>query len=633
MVEATWWRRRAGSAPTSYAGSPAGRSRPSNPTRRGRRPRERAGPLRGTSSPGQVLAHAARQRRRHHHRPLHRPRPRRRDPGQGHRHDDRTPTDARARLRQRHRTGRSTGGTAAGSRSPSSSSTCPPTTCTPRPPPPRSRGVTNEQEERSGGCSAWDASATPPTRLTGTAEPHPLDHAPQLDIGFETLADARSSTTGEAVRERARTRHLRRHRLRTPLRLVRAPPPTTLGQRRPHRPGRRDPALLTNTITGSTTPASTTSPCPTAASDSAGGREEASPIWASRSRRWASAAWWDDFEHDASSRPALVQRRPATDDGDRQPHPGLLLRQGCDVVGGQGARPGGAGRRGGCRDRRHRRHQGSAGRGDRRRRGDAAHGSLRRAGARCPPRGGDQCRHVARSRGSCGLRGGGGPDQRRLGWRRPGAGRRGCGVRRRHRVHPHGWRDSANAPAPDRVRRRGGQRSRRHHGVRRTRAGRGSRQGEHRDRPRARLRQDHAGLPGPDPAPRRAGRHRVAGAGLAVQQGLRRRVPRPARRRAAHRHLGRIGRRDPARRADLPGARGDRDSAGRRHGGRDLRPPPTCAGRSGAARDRDCPGAAQPPALLAPRSATDPVSELRAACHDAVAALPQGNRSSCWRTR
>ena len=33
-------------------------------------------------------------------------------------------------------------------------------------------------------------------------------------------------------------------RLRTPLRLVRAPPPTTLGQRRPHRPRRRHPALL-----------------------------------------------------------------------------------------------------------------------------------------------------------------------------------------------------------------------------------------------------------------------------------------------------------------------------------------------------------------------------------------------------
>jgi len=31
-----------------------------------------------------------------------------------------------------------------------------------------------------------------------------------------------------------------------------------------------------------------------------------------------------------------------------------------------------------------------------------------------------------------------------------------------------------------------------------------------------------------------------------------------------------------------------------------------------------------PPALLAPRSITDPVAELRAACHEVVAALPEG---------
>ncbi len=43
--------------------------------------------------------------------------------------------------------------------------------------------------------------------------------------------------------QRTRTHHLRRHRLRTPLRLVRAPPPTTLGQRRQDRPRQRDPAL------------------------------------------------------------------------------------------------------------------------------------------------------------------------------------------------------------------------------------------------------------------------------------------------------------------------------------------------------------------------------------------------------
>ena len=84
---------------------------------------------------------------------------------------------------------------------------------------------------------------------THTPEPAPRTLARwttchNLESGFETLADARSSTTGRADGQRPRTHHLRRHRLRTPLRLVRAPPPTTLGKRRPHRPRRRDPALL-----------------------------------------------------------------------------------------------------------------------------------------------------------------------------------------------------------------------------------------------------------------------------------------------------------------------------------------------------------------------------------------------------
>ena len=61
-----------------------------------------------------------------------------------------------------------------------------------------------------------------------------------LDLGREKPVLLRSPTS----RQRTRTRHLRRHRVRTPLRLVRAPPPTTLGPRRPHRPRRRDPAVL-----------------------------------------------------------------------------------------------------------------------------------------------------------------------------------------------------------------------------------------------------------------------------------------------------------------------------------------------------------------------------------------------------
>ena len=53
-----WWRRRPGSAPTSSAASRAGRSRPSNPTRRRGRPRERAHPHRRASRPGEVLTDA-----------------------------------------------------------------------------------------------------------------------------------------------------------------------------------------------------------------------------------------------------------------------------------------------------------------------------------------------------------------------------------------------------------------------------------------------------------------------------------------------------------------------------------------------------------------------------------------------
>ena len=84
--------------PTAPGRPPRDRSRRTRPERR-RCPRERARPLRRASGAGQVLVHAARQRRRHQHRPLHRPRPRRRDARQDPRHDDRTPTDARARLR------------------------------------------------------------------------------------------------------------------------------------------------------------------------------------------------------------------------------------------------------------------------------------------------------------------------------------------------------------------------------------------------------------------------------------------------------------------------------------------------------------------------------------------------------
>ena len=62
---------------------------------------------------------------------------------------------------------------------------------------------------------------------------------------------------------------------------------------------------------------------------------------------------------------------------------------------------------------------------------------------------------------------------------------------------------------------------------------------ERRHRPGPRLRQEHLPLPRAHPAARRDGRDRLAGARVAVQQGLRRRDPRPAGRRAADRHPGR----------------------------------------------------------------------------------------------
>ena len=116
-----------------------------------------------------------------------------------------------------------------------------------------------------------------PTRPSPPAKPAASPAPPASSRPSSDPSQSRSTSAARADcsprpndGQRTRTHHLRRQRMRTPLRLVRAPPPTTLGQRRPHRPGQRHPALLTSTITGSTTPASTTRPCPTAASGSAG---------------------------------------------------------------------------------------------------------------------------------------------------------------------------------------------------------------------------------------------------------------------------------------------------------------------------------------------------------------------------
>ncbi len=132
----TWWRRPPGSAPTSSVGSPAARSRPSNPTRPWWTPTRTSSSAPRSKPPG-TSAHSRCTTTATAPPPDTSPSlpslPAMLE--QGHRCDDRAPTHARTGSPQR-RTGRLTGGTAAGSRSPSSSSTCPPTTCTTRRPPP-----------------------------------------------------------------------------------------------------------------------------------------------------------------------------------------------------------------------------------------------------------------------------------------------------------------------------------------------------------------------------------------------------------------------------------------------------------------------------------------------------------------
>ena len=185
----------------------------------------------------------ARQRRRHHHRTLHHPRPGRGDARQGHRRDDRTPTDARA-VRQhdrsfdwRHRRGlafaellehlptdhlhNKTAATVV---------------------------VTIDHTVLAGAMKAAHLDTdqdplgrrSPPAGLQRRHPPRRPRHQvrrPRPRPGEPTVLRV------PAGGQRTRTQHLRRHRLRTPLRLVRAPPPTTLGPRRPHRPRRRDPAV------------------------------------------------------------------------------------------------------------------------------------------------------------------------------------------------------------------------------------------------------------------------------------------------------------------------------------------------------------------------------------------------------
>ena len=234
-----------------------------------------------------------------------------------------------------------------------------------------------------------------------------------LDLGRESRLVLRSPAGGQ----RPRTHHLRRHRLRTPLRLVRAPPPTTLGPRRPHRPRRRRSRSAPSTTTGSTTPATTTRPCPTAASDSAGGRDgrrrslhrglaggrqPPGGMISSMTLRLGRHS----FSDDRRLMMAIVNRTPdsfydkgATWSEDKAlDRVAQVVEEGAEIVdiGGIKAAPGE-----------------EIDVDEEMRRTVPFVERVRAA----PPSGGGQCRHLAGARGAGRLRGRGGPDQRRLGWR------------------------------------------------------------------------------------------------------------------------------------------------------------------------------------------------------------------------
>ena len=119
-------------------------------------------------------------------------------------------------------------------------------------------------------------------------------------------------------------------------------------------------------------------------------------------------------------------------------------------------------------------------------------------------------------------------------------------------------------------------------------------------------------------------RDRLAGPGVAVQQGLRRRDPEPAARAAAARHPGGDRGQRLARRQDLPGASGHRVPPGGRHGRGHPRRPAAGPRRPGTGlavitAAALCPA---PPLLARELTGADPVlPELRQACLDAVTAL------------
>lgn len=263
--------------------------------------------------------------------------------------------------------------------------------------------------------------------------------------------------------------------------------------------------------------------------------------------------------------------------------PDSFYDQGATFRDEAGAGPGRTGGRRGRRDHRHRRRQGRPGRARGRSRGGAADGRLRGGGPAPPPGRGDQRGHLA-ARGRRGrVRGRGGRAERRVGRGGSQAGGGRGAPRGRAGVHPRGRGRAADPAAPDPVRGCDGGHPARHGrpGGAGGRAGRPP--GRDHDRPGPRLREEHPPFPGGHAPPVGDDRHRLAGPGLPVQQGLRRRDPRQAGQGAPAGHPGHNGRLGLAGRPGLPRPRGRGDQADPGHGPLHPGPPPPAVARRGLA--------------------------------------------------
>ena len=231
-----------------------------------------------------------------------------------------------------------------------------------------------------------------------------------------------------------------------------------------------------------------------------------------------------------SSWPAAASPTSPADHGDRQPDPGLLLRPGRHLRLRQGAGPGGRGGGGRRRDRRHRRGEGGPGRRGGRRRGDPAHRRLRGRGARgvsrtwssrSTPGGTRWAGRSARPAPTCSTTPGAATTRSWPRWPPSSTPALVCthagGVAPRTRPHRVDY-DDVMADVLERDA----------SGLAERAVALGRRPAADPDRPGPRLRQEHLAFAGGDPAAGRDGGHRLAGAGVAVEQGLRRRDAGPA---------------------------------------------------------------------------------------------------------